>query len=463
MTLQVWSNLVKRENSTFQPSHAADQVLDVQLKQDCDLYNPTFLISGVIENELMPINYCAWSGHFYFVRNMIYKTKNICELVCEMDVLATYKGDILNQTFYIERASSNYNVNIYDPYVAQIASNASIQETTSDPLPNWYVDGTYLVRVIGNNASGSDDRFGVTTYAMDQNRLTWFIKSMFTAANFDILADEVVKSFFNPFQYVVSVMWFPFSLSFFTKGESGRAQNIFVGWFNTKVTAVPITQIARGVEVSIARPPVYYNDFRDNAASWSTLRLLVPGSGTIYVNPIEMGYESLKAAFNIDLATGESLVFIRPQAGGRPLALMATVSGTLGVPVQIGQLAANFVKAGADVASALGSLFTGNFGDALGQAVAATTEICQPTPSTNGSAGNIGGIQATGGQLRLSQYIRSGNPPAVNEIGRPVMKADLLSKYKGYVKCAGASSIIKGSLAEKRKLDDFMNGGFYIE
>lgn len=462
MTLQVWANLVKRENSTFQPSHAADQVLDVQLKQDCDLYNPTFLISGVIENELMPINYCAWSGHFYFVRNMIYKTKNICELVCEMDVLATYKGDILNQTFYIERASTNYNVNIYDPYVAQIANNASVRETSSDPLPGWYVDGTYLVRVIGNNATGTSDRFGITTYAMDQNRLTWFIKSMFTASNFEILTDEVVKSFFNPFQYVVSVMWFPFTTSFFTMG-TGTAQNVFVGWFDTKVTAVPITQIARGVEVSIARPEVTHNDFRDNAASWSTLRLFVPGAGMIYINPIEMGYESLKAAFNIDLATGEEIVFIRPNAGGKPLALMASVSGRLGVPVQIGQLANNFAKAGADAVSALGSLFTGNVGNALGQAVAVTTDLCQPTPSTNGSAGNIAAIRATGGQLHLSQYIRSGNPPAVNEIGRPVMKADLLSKYKGYVKCAGASSIIKGSLTEKRKLDDFMNGGFYIE
>lgn len=461
MLLQVWANLVKREKSTAQPPHAADQVLDVKLKQDCSVYEPTFLISGLIEDEILQINYCAWSGFFYFVRNAIYRTNNICELVCEMDVLATFKGDILSQTFYIERAASNYNVNIYDPYVAQIANNAQVNETTSDAFPGWFVDGTYLVRVIGNQSSGVSKN-GITTYVMDANRLEFFVKAMFTDSNFSILTDEVVKSFFNPFQYVLSVMWFPFATSFFT-GGSGQAQNVYVGWFDTKVSAVPVTSLTKGFEISVARPPVAHNDFRDNAANWCTVRLLIPGVGIEYINPIEMGYESLKASYNIDIVTGEITVYLRPNAGGQPLALLGAFSGHLGVPVQIGQLTNNFASAAGNAISALGSLFTGNVGDALGQAVAVTTDLCQPTPSTNGTAGNIAAIKSTGGQLRMSQYIRNGNPPAVNEIGRPVMKADLLSKYQGYVKCAGASSIIKGPLEIKRRVDAYMNGGFYIE
>jgi len=461
MQLQVWANFVKREKSTAQPLHAADTVLDVKLKNDCSVYDPTFLISGAIEADILPINYCAWSGFYYFVRNAVYRTNQICELICEMDVLATFKGDILSQTFYIERAASNYNVNIYDPYVAQIANNVQINETSSDVFPGWYVDGTYLVRVIGNNATGSA-RNGITTYVMDANRLEFFIKAMFTDSNFSILTDEVVKSFFNPFQYVLSVMWFPFSISFFT-GGSGTAQNVFVGWFDTKVTAVPITTITKGFISSVARPPVVYNDFRDNAANWSTVRLLIPGVGVQYINPIEMGFESLRAAYNIDIVTGEITVYLRPNAGGRALALLGQFSGHLGVPVQIGQLTANLASAAGNAISALGSLVTGNVGDALGQAVSVTTDLCQPTPSTNGTSGNIAAIQSTGGQLVMSQYIRSGTAPAVNEVGRPVMHADLLSKYHGYVKCSGASCIIKGSLEVKRRIDAYLNGGFYIE
>lgn len=461
MTLQVWANYVKRKNSTAQPSHAADTTLNVVLKNTTDLFSPTFLISGAIEQDIVNINYAAWASHYYFVNKVRFLSNKIAALECEMDTLATHKGDILLQTFFIERATQNYNSQIYDPLVAQTAENALITQVSSDQMQNWSENGIYVVRVVGNNAV-ADNQVGVTTYVLAQHELNALLEVIFSEGNYDILSDKVVKSFFNPFQYILSIMWFPFRLQAFSVSSS--TQEIVLGWFHTGRYAFTLDNFLITSQVSVARPRLYYNDFRDSASNWITLRMLLPGIGIYPINPIEYGNESVRVNYAIDILTGECLATLYPNVGGVVTGGFITqLSGNMGVPIQIGQVTAQYAQAATSAVGALGNLLTGKLGDAFSDALQATTEICQPTPSVNGSAGNAGALKYTQGKVYVSAFTRKAQPIAVNEIGRPVMKADLLSKYSGYVKCHDASIILKGTLQEKETINGFLNGGFFIE
>lgn len=461
MQLQVWANLVKRDNSTAHPPHSPDQVLEVSLKKDTSLLNPSFIISGAIERDILNINYCAWSSHFYFVDDVIYLTNNQAEIQCSIDALATHKGDLLLQTFFIERASQNYNEYIYDPLVAQRASNQLLSSTQSEAIANWYEPGTYIVRVIGDNAAPAT-ALGITSFALTKHDLNLLMEQTFDASRYNFLSDDTVKSFFNPFQYIVSVMWFPFSLSAFSL-DSNETE-ITLGWFKTGRYAFTLKSTRFTAQHSLARPRRAYSDFRDEAADWSTLRVVIPGMGMHIFNPTDFGNESIRINYSIDVLTGDAIAYVFENIGGEIRGgVIASFSGKMGVSIQIGQMMAEYASGAKSIVSGLGNLLTGRLGDAFADAMTATTEICQPTPSVNGSAGTAASLLYTQGKAFASITTRASQPIAVNEIGRPVMKADILSNYKGYVKCSKASVILKATKTERDIINSYLNGGFFIE
>lgn len=461
MNLQVWANLVKRVNSTFQPSHAADQVLEVSLKKDTSLLKPTFTISGNIEPDIVNINYCAWAGHYYFVDDVIFLTNRHAELKCSIDALATHKGDLLLQTFFIERAATNYSTEVYDPMVAQKTTNGLLQQTSSDPLQKWSERGTYIVRVIGDNDAPTT-ALGITTYVLTPTDMNDLLNRVFDSGRYDFLSDNTVKSFFNPFQYIVSVMWFPFSIDAFSVDTD--QPEITLGWFKTGYHAFTLKSPRFTGYTNLKRPEERYNDFRDQSANWTTLRVLIPGVGAYIMNPVDFGHESIRINYSVDCLTGESSVYIYQNVGGTPTGgFISQLSGRMGVPVQIGQLTANYASGATNIVSGLGNLLTGKLGDAFSDAVQATTEICQPTPSVNGSAGNAASLIYSAGKAYASVVTRGSRNIAVNEVGRPVMQADILNKYSGYVKCSNANVILKGTREEREIINRYLNGGFFIE
>lgn len=72
--------------------------------------------------SLFEYNYCSFNGYYYFIdtAHIINIGKGIYDVPMALDVLMTYKDDILNSTAIIERSSSNYNMylqdNMYNAY-----------------------------------------------------------------------------------------------------------------------------------------------------------------------------------------------------------------------------------------------------------------------------------------------------------------------------------------------------------
>ena len=115
MTLNLWKNFTKKAKSTAQPSGQPDYSLTVYLKEDTTLDAPVFLCDSVD----LACNYAAFQSRYYFVRDIRMGITGQYELICETDYLATHKSAIGNSTFFVERSSYTYEVNISDPAVSQ--------------------------------------------------------------------------------------------------------------------------------------------------------------------------------------------------------------------------------------------------------------------------------------------------------------------------------------------------------
>lgn len=79
--------------------------LTLNLRRDFDLMRPSFKLSLPPEINPFAINYCQLSefSRFYFVDEVRSINANIWEFVCSVDVLETYKADILSSNARLRR------------------------------------------------------------------------------------------------------------------------------------------------------------------------------------------------------------------------------------------------------------------------------------------------------------------------------------------------------------------------
>ena len=91
-----------------------DTIDGVHLKDDTSIINPTLVISLKSHSKLRKCNYLYIPdfGRYYFINNIVEKTGRVFEIVCHVDVLMTYKGDIKNITTLILRQE-----NVNNPYI----------------------------------------------------------------------------------------------------------------------------------------------------------------------------------------------------------------------------------------------------------------------------------------------------------------------------------------------------------
>ena len=90
------------------------KTLDVHLKDDTSIIEPTLVCNLLSHAKLSVANYLYIPdfGRYYFINNIVEKTGRVFEIVCHVDVLHTYKGNIKQLTALILRQE-----NIYHPYI----------------------------------------------------------------------------------------------------------------------------------------------------------------------------------------------------------------------------------------------------------------------------------------------------------------------------------------------------------
>lgn len=452
--LTLWDSFTKRANSTKRPS-AAGWTVNAALKQNTSLSSPTFILAAIPPIP-SAVNYAQFEGRFYFVTDIVQQSNHAYELHCTIDPLATYKDAIASYTTFVERSASDFDARINDNALSQRQDiiNASTANTT---IPGSDATGHYIIRTISGD--------GIVAYLMTETAMRALIDFLFDDQNYAAdIRDNLTKTFFNPFQYIVSCKWVPFTMT--PPGVTGESwpfaalTPIKFGWWTSNIAGYRVDGIFKYhlPPIALNMPTKTYSDFRAFNGKYSHYTLYVPGTGLIDVDPLDTE-EQLYYQMDIDGMSGASRFLLSHNSGSD---IITSIDGVMGVDVQIGQLTAS-----GPVGLALGALASGAAalaGNVLGAAsglVNTVENYLSPTSKIIGSVANMSALSEGTFRFTLDEYGSAAFPQSV--AGRPLYQNRQLGTLSGYVKCGNASIDISGFSGERDAVNAALNNGFYME
>lgn len=457
MQITAFSGFSKRINSTKRPTGGT--AIDVALKTPCSVMTPTFRISGFN----LAWDYIEWGSHYYYVDDVTIETNDIALYHCKLDSLATFRSDILSSTQLVSRNANTYQPLLADrkyPALNGVVMDSALISTWDSPINTT---GTYVVGVVNEDANGGVQYY---TFGASGNRFLAFMHYLFGESwldgNIEEIPISIQKELINPFQYIVSCMWFPLSIA----GDDGLVK---FGYWYSNVQAGKLTDSTRTVTMESTatlprHPQQISHGLAMNGAPYSEYCLdcwcfgRIPLDPQAFVQNNAIGFRIM-----IDLFTGAATLTVSNSTGK----IVAKVSNQFGVPIQLSQITQSIVN---PVASALssglsfvGGLVSGNVvGGIMGAASGAinAVETAFPQMQTSGAVGSKIAYQATP-QITAKFYRLPTLAP--QKVGRPLMEERTLSSLSGYTVCENVDLDTNASPDEKAEIISYMSNGFFIE
>ena len=240
----------KKKNSTATPSSNSEP-LSGTLREGCSVIKP------IIGFELSRLTFANWNYayisdfyRYYYIQDWVWDD-GLWWAYMEVDPLASFKAGIGASSCYVLRSASEYDNKIADSIYPTRSETFTVQTVQVDTRDSWektFGSGTYVVGVLG----GGTGNGAVSYYAMSPSQMASFRAALMSDIDSLIgtteITSELAKALFNPFQYLVSALWFPFSIS------GGSSQSIKLGWWDTGVSASVLSNM---VNVSDTFTTVY--------------------------------------------------------------------------------------------------------------------------------------------------------------------------------------------------------------
>lgn len=483
MELVLYKNFKKEVNSTKRPSGGT--TVEVYLKDDTSILNPSFMIDTVD----LDVNFCKWNNRYYFINNIILNNRHIYELQCSIDVMATWKTDILSSTQYVMRSASNYDGTIDD---GMYPSRCFWEyKQTNDPTQTARSGRTYIIGVISGGTLTT--AIGCTTYyALDalgiNNLLTTLLANNdYMGISQDVLDVQLQKALINPLQYIVSCIAVPVPITRFGSGQTP----VQVGWWSIPITNgtcvnASLFQVEGGVntlDFTLTLPEHPFAEDRGsylNFNQWSKHTLYFEPYGIIPLDNSQMVQSQIRIQEWVDLITGASIlrVLSSSQIGSK---LIAYASAQLGVNIQLAQMAIDnnlqqkiAIQTNASYAngflSTLGTALKGNVLGAAQGAISMGASVAtgvldaerasfprMEKSGMNGSFMSLGDVPTI--YTTFSYPVDDDN----THLGRPLCRDVVLNTLSGYCLTRDAEIKVAGLKQENEMIKSIMNGGFYIE
>lgn len=460
--LQAWK-FAKRVNSTAIPESAGVEY-DILLKESCSLDTPVFLLNV---NDF-PCNYIFFEGKYYWLTDRKYVRNNLMEISANIDVLASYRAEILDTSQHIVRSTSNGNNDIVD---TMLSSDLTIDSAKVAGTVNALAkDGVYVLNVAGTG--GGDNVSGFTkAYGMSADRLRVLANSIYTLDNKTI--DTLARIFLSPFSSIVSVFWCPFNITSFGGGEEAIA----VGNVTLDVNGNAIVQRVHA-ETVILTIPGLHGDWRD--FQLTQFELYLPCVGLVPISARDIyGMSNISVECSLDILSGGiSYRVMANNADNRVMIGIYGANSAVNLPIaQNNNIGNGGTSLWSWIGKNLGTLSSGwaalsNFTGIESSYIPGlyrqgeNTEVyIGGTPSASGSYSSISAIEfGTDIELYVSRMNTSENPMNANSIfGRPCGLTKKLSELSGYCQTINACVGVAGELSHNQKINAFLNGGVYIE
>lgn len=476
----------KRINSTSQPSIDGWDTYNAVFKNAKDIDNPTLELYMPGKQDYPQYNamYIPVVNSWYWIRSIVSVRTDVWQVTGVMDVLATYRADILSTNAYIlygfNRDAGASDIRLRDDRqnVSQVPQVRTAEiDITGDALS---IDaGCFILSAVGANG-------GVNVWMIPRVAMKALINNIgadITDAIADLDETEILKFFTSKaltqgsaISAIRSCIWLPIKAN---QIPAGDGEHVYLGDFDTGVTGKPVnatTIIKKETEVSIPWP---VSDWRRMN---SQIICYIPFVGTVAV-PVDQcnGAAKLKFTWCVEVLSGG--VSIRMDADEYPV---YTGSANIGCTYAIGssnvpttnfvsgtiQAVGGVIQAGGGISSAIVSGLTGGLlGDdnALGNISQGITSagqgVIQALTPVVQCAGSLSGNASMGQSMLAKVVVLYYNPiddAAFSAVyGHPVMQ--MATPVHGYCKTLGFSVRGHQRAAEKAAIASMMDSGVFIE
>jgi hypothetical protein len=449
----------KRTDSTAVPSDPATKITIV-LKEGSDIDYPVFKISN---KNILKANYMQWDGNYYFITGRRYINNEYFEISCEIDVLGTYRTNIMSSSQYVLRSTNSPDYNLIDNMYPTKAMPTIYNQTLTDLGANN--TGHYVLITISGN--------GVVYYAMNQSDFDSFLSQIYATPqedwydNIPQLAGSITRSVLNVTDYIIGCKWIPFS-----KVNTGSSDTVHLGYWtsNNSVTVYKATTPIKYATVSFTlHPTTDASKAFMNCSAYHTVQISIPGCGTVPVDYSKFkGQNSGTILICVDVL-GSITATIKNASGD----VLSLVSGSLGqdVPVSSNSMSVAGISAlGGGVGAAVGGVAkfaSGDYAGALedigeGAAGIASGALASiPDVVTKGSVGSYY-YEVNHLTVDVLEEVFDISPQAPTQQGYPCMKV-LTLDTAGYYMIKNPQVPFGEDTQIKAKIENFMRIGFYVE
>ena len=485
MTIKAWSGFTKRKNSTKTPT-ATGTDITVTLKDDCSADAPVFVLNSAAYSS--GINYIQFRTAYYYVDDVISLHNNLVEIHCSKDVLATYKSDITGSTQHVLYYSHN-NTEIVDNRLS--TKTTAVLQSNTETFNNLGSGQSYMITVVGDSCtkvfacdkSYVDNLFDttiLTTFDQDYDQEVDVIIQAITSMQPADIVDAVIGL------ADVYMSWLKLGKtvtnSVMYSGDAAEyVKNCYVlpidksdigGTLKDPIKIGKWDSNAKGNEnfprichdSATVNIPWQASDWRRNAP-YHHIYLYIPYVGLIELSPSEIiGATTITVNVAIDTYSGITSFVVNASNG----AVLGQYSTNIAAPYAIGSSNINLVSSGAQIIASATSIAagaaTGNIMAATGGAlgiVNALKPIDQSVSSNGGAAG-----QGLGNTVKIFSVFHDTTvgPNNLSSVkGTPFNASMSLSGVSGYVQTSGASVPIAGFGKDKDLVNNYLNGGIYIE
>lgn len=488
----------KRENSTKTPS-TADGLFPVSglLIENCGILYPRIRIAWSHEENPSAYNY-AWVEEFnryYWVKEWTWSENSwIGEFT--VDPLASWKTEIGNSSQYVLRSSAQSDGALVDTYY-NTRAQTSIVYTDATPaegsaaFQRFYNQGIYVIGVIGQasgNAIGA-----VSYYFLTPLQMYTFLAAMLNTIDWtetpaEDLSKAMQKLIFNPFDYLVSCMWFP--ISEVPGGTGTFVPNIPFGWWTlNNVGGAQALNQNMGTFTYVYKcnvpkhPKAATRGSYLNLAPFSRYAMWASPCGTIPLDTtILQGRAELRIEKTIDLITGQGLVNIGVEDPNGNTMQIALRPCQIGVPIQVAQITADYLSAGLSLLDAGKGILTkgaslpsgkslSQIGDmaiagAVGfsakglSGIGEAVEASLAQVSGNGTNGSTVAYQYVD---HLIAYFTDVADDDNENLGRPLCKVKTLNTIPGYIMCNEPDISCAATADEQAAIKSYLSQGFFYE
>ena len=498
LNLNLYS-FAKKDNSTKQPTLETAKLVQGILKEPCSIMTPVVRIER-LPNDAMPFQYtyAKWveANRYYFIEDWTW-VNGLWEVRMKEDVLATFKTQIGNTTEYVLRTDStvDFNGEITDTTYPATTDIVSESYSLNNVFTTDLTVGCYIVGII---SGGQTQAVGaISYYAMTSSEFGSFKEMLFSDDNLitmglaildpstgtltPTITDislEVLKTMYNPYQYVVSCMWFPFGKSAIP--SSTTVTGIKIGWWEyptlTGNRLYAQTFELGNEQFAITAHPQAARGSYLNYAPY-TRRTIIGRFGSVPIDTTLFSVgNKINISYMIDLITGQCYCKISrmDETPATPAEdLIAERNFLIGVPIQIAQVGVDYlgtavsalntipqIMGGAisGIASGKGAIMGAIAGGASG--IYNTIQSAMPQVETGGQNGSF--LAPVNNTHVVEQFYKIVDED-ISHRGRPLCELRQLSTLSGYILCAEGDIDISCYDNERKEIVRYLTEGFFWE